>query len=160
MPDETLAPPQIMRRAIELALENARNGGGPFAAIIVREGRIVATGVNRVTQENDPTAHAEMVAIREACRALGAFQLEGCDVYTTCEPCPMCLGAMYWARPARVVYGATHEDAARAGFDDAMIYRELARPPEQRRMPMLQLLRPEAVEIFAVWEALEHRVPY
>src|SRR5580765_2942878 len=109
----------LMRRAIALALENVRSGrGGPFAALVAKDGRIIAEGANRVTATNDPTAHAEVVAIREACRTLGDFQLPGCDLYTTCEPCPMCLGAIYWARPARVFYACVAADAAAAGFDD------------------------------------------
>src|SRR4029077_18739341 len=116
---------EFMRRAIALALENIRAGGGPFASVIAKDGRIIAEGANRVTATNDPTAHAEVVAIREACRALKSFQLDDCDLYTTCEPCPMCLGAIYWARPTRVFYACTDADAASAGFDDAFIYEEL-----------------------------------
>jgi guanine deaminase len=113
----------FMQRAIALAIENVQKGrGGPFAALVVKDGKVIAEGTNRVTSENDPTAHAEIVAIREACRTLGGFQLPDCDLYTTCEPCPMCLGAIYWARPARILYGATAADAAAAGFDDAFIY--------------------------------------
>src|SRR5580704_12282594 len=122
-----------MRQAIELSLENGRSGkGGPFAAVIVKDGEILAEGTNLVTATSDPTAHAEVVAIREACRKLGAFQLSGCEIYTTCEPCPMCLGAIYWARPERVVYASTAADAATAGFDDAFIYEEIRRPPHGR----------------------------
>ncbi len=149
-----------MRRAIALALENVRTGGGPFAAVIVKDGRIVAEGVNRVTSSNDPTAHAEVVAIREACRALGDFQLAGCDLYTTCEPCPMCLGAIYWARPARVLYACSAADAAAAGFDDAFIYEELKRAHATRRIPMTQLLRDESLSIFSAWKNLENKTPY
>jgi guanine deaminase len=119
----------FMARAIELAIENARSGrGGPFAAIVVKDERIVGEGTNCVTASNDPTAHAEVVAIRAACAVLGSFQLDGCDFYTTCEPCPMCLGAIYWARPARVYFGSKAADAAAAGFDDAFIYEQLALP--------------------------------
>src|SRR6266852_7090819 len=119
----------FMAKAIELAVENVRSGrGGPFAAVIAKDGRVIATGTNRVTSSNEPTAHAEVVAIRAACAALGSFQLDGCDLYTTCEPCPMCLGAIYWARPARVFFGALAQDAARAGFDDHFIYEELQAP--------------------------------
>src|SRR5713226_3248893 len=135
----------FMQRAIALALENVRSGnGGPFAALIVKENRVIAEGTNRVTSTNDPTAHAEIVAIREACRVLADFQLTGCDLYTTCEPCPMCLGAIYWARTARVFYACLAADAAAAGFDDALIYEELKRPLAARRMPMEQLLRDES----------------
>ncbi len=124
---------EFMRRAIALGMENVRTGaGGPFAAVIVKDGQVVAEGVNRVTATNDPTAHAEVVAIRAACHKLGDFQLAGCDLYTTCEPCPMCLGAIYWARPARVFYACVAADAAAVGFDDAFIYEELDRWP---RMP-------------------------
>jgi guanine deaminase len=150
----------FMRRAIALALENVRSGGGPFAAVIVKDGRIVAEGANRVTSTNDPTAHAEVVAIREACRALGDFQLAGCDLYTTCEPCPMCLGAIYWARPARVFYAGTAADAAAAGFDDAFIYDELKGTHAARRIPMTQLLRDESLSIFSAWKKQDNKTPY
>jgi len=151
----------FMRRAIALALENVRSGGGgPFAALVVKDGSIIATGANSVTATNDPTAHAEIVAIRAACRILGAFQLAGCDLYSTCEPCPMCLGAIYWARPARVFYAGTAADAAEAGFDDAFIYAELQRPPESRRIPMIQLLRDESLAVFSVWKQQPNKTPY
>lgn len=151
---------EFMRRAIALALENIRAGGGPFAAVVAKNGRIIAEGANRVTATNDPTAHAEVVAIREACRSLGAFQLDGCDLYTTCEPCPMCLGAIYWARPSRVFYACTDADAASAGFDDAFIYEELKRPQESRRIPMSQLLRDESLPIFTAWKNQANKTPY
>ena len=150
----------FMRRAIALALENLRAGGGPFAAVIVKEGRIIAEGANRVTSTNDPTAHAEVEAIREACRVLADFQLTGCDLYTTCEPCPMCLGAIYWARPARVFFAATAADAAAAGFDDAFIYDELKIAPAQRRIPMAQLLRADSLALFSSWKRQENKTPY
>jgi tRNA(Arg) A34 adenosine deaminase TadA len=153
--------PEFMKRAIALALENVRSGsGGPFAALVVREGQIVAEGTNRVTLTSDPTAHAEMVAIREACRLLADFQLTGCDLYTTCEPCPMCLGAIYWARPGRVFYAATAADAAGAGFDDAFIYDELKIVPARRRIPMAQLLREDSLAIFLAWKQQENKTPY
>ena len=151
---------EFMRRAIALALENVRSGGGPFAAIIVRGDRVIAEGANRVTASNDPTAHAEVVAIREACRALNHFQLDGCDLYTTCEPCPMCLGAIYWARPARVFFAGTAADAAGAGFDDAFIYDELKRPGPDRRIPMHQLLREESQSSFSAWAAKPTKTQY
>jgi guanine deaminase len=152
---------EFMRRAIALALENIRSGsGGPFAAVIVKEDRIIAEGANRVTRTNDPTAHAEVVAIREACRVLADFQLHGCDLYTTCEPCPMCLGAIYWARPARAFYAATAADAAQAGFDDAFIYDELKIAPAARRIPMTQLLREDSLAIFTAWKQQENKTPY
>ena len=159
--EETLMMEEFMRRAIALAMENVRSGsGGPFAAVIVKDGRVVADGVNRVTATNDPTAHAEVVAIREACRKLGDFQLAGCDLYTTCEPCPMCLGAIYWARPARVFYACVAADAAAVGFDDAFIYEELNRAHAERRVPMQQLLREESLTIFALWQQQEKKTLY
>src|SRR2546427_8058190 len=151
----------FMQRAIALALENVRSGnGGPFAALIVKEKRVIAEGTNRVTSTNDPTAHAEVVAIREACRALADFQLTGCDLYTTCEPCPMCLGAIYWARPGRVFYAATAADAASAGFDDAFIYDELKKTAGLRQIPMSQLLREEALAVFTAWRDLTTKTRY
>ena len=152
--------PDFMKRAIALALENIRSGGGPFAAVIVKEGRVIAEGANRVTSSNDPTAHAEVVAIRQACRALGDFQLTGCDLYTTSEPCPMCLGAIYWARPARIFFAATAADAAAAGFDDAFIYDELKIAPAGRRIPTAQLLRDDSLAIFSAWKQQEDKTPY
>ncbi len=153
--------PDFMKRAIALALENVRSGsGGPFAAVIVKEGRIIAEGTNRVTLTNDPTAHAEVVAIREACRVLADFQLRACDLFTTCEPCPMCLGAIYWARPARIFYAATAADAADAGFDDAFIYDELKVAPGKRRILMTQLLRDDSLVIFSAWKQQEKKTPY
>jgi len=150
-----------MRRAIALALENVRSGtGGPFAAVIAKEGRIIAEGANLVTTSNDPTAHAEVVAIREACRVLGDFQLAGCDLYTTCEPCPMCLGAIDSAPPARVFFAATAADAATAGFDDAFIYDELKIAPAARRIPASQLLREDALAIFLAWKQQVNKRPY
>ena len=151
----------FMRRAIELALQNVRSAkGGPFAAIVVKGGDIVAEGTNLVTAANDPTAHAEVVAIREACRVLGDFRLTACDLYTTCEPCPMCLGAIYWARPARVFYACTAADAAAAGFDDAFIYEELKKSPSVRRIPMAQLQREESLAIFSAWKQQQNKKPY
>jgi guanine deaminase len=151
----------FMRRAIALAIENIRSAqGGPFGALVVKDGRILAEGANRVTSSNDPTAHAEVVAIREACRVLGDFQLPGCDLYTTCEPCPMCLGAIYWARPARVFYACLASDAAAAGFDDAFIYEELRRSLGARGLPMEQLLREESLAVFSLWNRQENKTPY
>jgi guanine deaminase len=150
----------FMRRAIALAVDNVRSGGGPFGAVVVKDGQVVAEGTNRVTADNDPTAHAEVVVIRAACRALGNFELGGCDLYTTCEPCPMCLGAIYWARPARVFYGGTAADAAAAGFDDAFIYDELKRGHQARRIPMLQLLRDESLATFGAWKQQEDKRRY
>ncbi|MCU0411763.1 MAG: nucleoside deaminase [Bacteroidetes bacterium] len=152
---------EMMRTAVALAVENVRRGeGGPFAAIVVKEGRILSRGTNRVTTANDPTAHAEVVAIREACRTLGSFQLEGCEIYTTCEPCPMCLGAIYWARADRVYFACTQADAAAAGFDDSFIYQEISIPPDQRRIPMIQHQRTEGLGVFEAWEKKEGKVRY
>ncbi len=150
----------FMRRAIALAHENIRAGGGPFAAVVVKDGLVVAEGVNQVTATNDPTAHAEVVAIRAACKTLATFQLTGCDLYTTCEPCPMCLGAIYWARPARVFYAGLAHDAATAGFDDAFIYDEIKLSHASRRIPMSGLLREEGIAIFDAWRAKTDKTPY
>jgi len=150
-----------MSKAIELSIENVRLGrGGPFAALVVKDGKIIAQGTNLVTSTNDPTAHAEMVAIREASRALGNFQLSGCEMYTTCEPCPMCLGAIYWARPAKVYFASTGKDAAAHGFDDAFILEELQRPLAGRRIPMVQLMREEALAAFRAWDEKADRIEY
>ncbi len=151
---------EFMQRAIALAHENIRVGGGPFAAVVVKDGRIVAQGANQVTATNDPTAHAEVVAIRAACKALGTFQLTGCDLYTSCEPCPMCLGAIYWARPARIFYAGTANDAAAGGFDDAFIYDELKLLHTARRIPMSQLLHEDGIGIFRAWMAKSDKTPY
>jgi guanine deaminase len=150
----------FMRQAIALALENIRNGGGPFAALVVKDGAVVASGANRVTSTNDPTAHAEIVAIRAACKKLNSFQLDHCEIYTTCEPCPMCLGAIYWARPARVFFAARASDAAAAGFDDAFIYDELQTPSGERRIPMTEKQRTEALVVFEEWLAKSDKTPY
>jgi guanine deaminase len=158
--DNPAANLEFMRRAIALALQNVRSGGGPFAAVVAKDNRIIAEGANRVTSTNDPTAHAEVVAIREACRALANFQLAGCDLYTTCEPCPMCLGAIYWARPSRVFFGGTAADAAAAGFDDAFIYDELKRAHAARQIPMTQLLRDESLAPFTAWKNLATKTKY
>jgi len=151
---------ELLRQAIEQAAENVRRGGGPFAALVAKDGAVIATGSNRVTAAHDPTAHAEIVAIREACRALGSFQLTGCDVYCSCEPCPMCLGALYWARPARIFYAATAADAAAAGFDDSFIYRELALPEAGRAIPMVHVADQSARQPFEEWAARPDKVRY
>lgn len=153
---------QHLREAITLAREGMDRGdGGPFGCVIVKDGQVVGRGNNRVTSTNDPTAHAEVVAIREACKTLGDFQLTGCTLYTSCEPCPMCLGAIYWARPDRVVFAATREDAADAGFDDQLIYDELPLPPERRRIPTeARVLRDEAQAVFKAWKDKEDKVSY
>ena len=149
-----------MRQAIEMAVANVRRDGGPFAALVVRDGIVIASGANQVTRANDPTAHAEIVAIREACRVLGDFQLTGCDLYTSCEPCPMCLGAIYWARPANVFYAATHDDAAKAGFDDSFIYREIAAPHAQRAIPMIWVAEESRTRPFEEWARKADRLRY
>ena len=143
---------QFMRQAIQLAVENIKNGGGPFGAVIVKDGKVIATGVNRVTANNDPTAHAEVSAIRAACEALGTFSLEGCDIYSSCEPCPMCLGAIYWAHLDHLYYGANKHDAAVAGFDDQFIYEELDLPSGNRRLKTTSLLEEEAKAPFTLWK--------
>jgi guanine deaminase len=151
----------FMRQAIELSIENVRSGrGGPFAALVVKDGEIISTGTNMVTTTCDPTAHAEVVAIRQACGKLGQFQLSGCEIYTSCEPCPMCLGAIYWARPNRVYFGNTASDAAAIGFDDSFIYHQLEVPLSERTIPMVQLLREEALAAFREWERTSDRIPY
>jgi tRNA(Arg) A34 adenosine deaminase TadA len=150
-----------MARVIALAVENVREGrGGPFAALVLRGDEVLAEGTNLVTSTSDPTAHAEIVAIRAACRKLGDFQLSGCDLFTSCEPCPMCMGAIYWARPARVWYAALREDAARFGFDDRFIYDELQVPRHLRAIPMSGLMREEALQAFVEWEAKPEKIRY
>ncbi len=153
-------PEDFMRLAIELSRKNVAEGGGPFAAVIVRSGEVIATGCNQVTRANDPTAHAEVVAIRNACAALDDFQLEGCELYTSCEPCPMCLGAIYWARPAKVYYANNKEDAAAIDFDDQFIYEELDKPTKKRKLPMIRLLADEAIEAFRDWQNKTDKVAY
>ena len=151
----------FMQLAIRLATENVRSGvGGPFGAVVVRNGEVVSTGVNRVTADNDPTAHAEVNAIREACRALGTFQLPGCVLYTSCEPCPMCLGAIYWVRLDSVYFGNTCHDAAEVGFDDHFIYEELAVPREKRKLSMVRLLPEHAIESFRAWQEHQSKIAY
>lgn len=142
-----------MLQAIELAKNGMLAGnGGPFGCVIVKDGKIIGQGSNMVLKTNDPTAHAEVVAIREACKNLKHFQLEGCEVYTSCEPCPMCLGAIFWARPARVFYACTKEDAADAGFDDEFIYQEIEITPEKRQIPMISLMREDSLKAFYLWK--------
>jgi guanine deaminase len=152
---------EFLREAIRLSIEKSQLGeGGPFGAVVVRNGQIVAQGWNRVVSTNDPTAHAEIVAIRDACSRLGTFSLAGCDIYTSCEPCPMCFAAIYWARLERIYYAATCEDATAAGFDDAPFYRQLGLPPSSRSIPMEQDLRSEACEAFRAWLLKADRTPY
>jgi len=154
-------PEAFMREAIRLAEEGVRaNRGGPFGCVVVRQGRIIARGANRVTSTNDPTAHAEVTAIRDACRELGTFQLDDCELYTSCEPCPMCLAAIYWARIPQVYYANTRADAAAIGFDDDFIYRQIALPPGRRAVKMHALLRDAAQATFATWASKSDKVPY
>ena len=150
-----------MQRAIALATENVLSGaGGPFGAVVVRNGQIIATGVNLVTSTNDPTAHAEIMAIRAACKELGDFRLAGCVVYTSCEPCPMCLAALYWSRCDAIFYGNSAADASAAGFDDSLLYAEVSRPIDQRRIPMKRLLANQAMESFNTWRARVDKIEY
>jgi guanine deaminase len=150
-----------MEEAIALSKENIRsNNGGPFAALIVKSHRIVSRGTNLVTSANDPTAHAEIVAIREACRLSESFRLEGCEIFTTCEPCPMCLGAIYWARLDRIYYANSRADAARIGFDDELLYREISLPSTHRTIPSIRLLEKEALTVFKDWEQKENKIKY
>jgi tRNA(Arg) A34 adenosine deaminase TadA len=152
---------EFMREAIKLAEDGMRSGrGGPFGCVVVRRGEIVGRGSNRVTSTNDPTAHAEVVAIREACAALKTFQLSDCELYTSCEPCPMCLAAVYWARIPQVFYGNTRGDAAAVGFDDDFIYQQVPLPPEQRSIKMELLLREEAQGAFVEWAAKTNKIAY
>ena len=155
-PDET-----YMRLAIRLAQKSIdENLGGPFGCVIVKDGRIVGEGFNQVTATNDPTAHAEVVAIRNACQNLGSFQLDGCSVYTSCEPCPMCLGAIYWARPSEILMAANRDDAAAAGFDDEMFYSEFFKPNEQRHLKLRTILRTESQKVFQSWVKKIDKVEY
>ena len=149
-----------MQEAINAAFEGMRQKGGPFGAVVVKNGKIVGKGSNCVTETNDPTAHAEIVAIRDACKNLGSFQLEGCEIYTSCEPCPMCLGAIYWARPDKVFYACDKDDAADSGFDDAFIYKELELPASERKVPFVQMSREEALSVFAEWNEKEDKTEY
>ena len=150
-----------MLRAIKLSIENVQTGrGGPFGALVVKDGEIVAEGSNSVTFINDPTAHAEVLAIRAACKKLGTFDLKGCEMYTSCEPCPMCLGAIYWARLDRVYFGNSAGDAQKIGFDDSFIYRQIEQPHAQRTIPMIQVMRDEAWEGFRAWDEKPDKTPY
>ena len=150
----------FMRKAIELSIENVKNSGGPFGAVIVKDDEVIATGVNRVTANHDPTAHAEVSAIRAACEKLGTFDLEGCEIYTSCEPCPMCLGAIYWAHLDKIYYGNNKTDAARIGFDDSFIYDELALERKDRKKVMEEMLPEEAKAAFRAWEEKTDKTEY
>ncbi|MBQ0080168.1 MAG: nucleoside deaminase [Alistipes sp.] len=149
-----------MQQAIELSAANVENGGGPFGAVIVRDGVVVATGVNRVTANNDPTAHAEVSAIRSACQKLGTFNLSGCVIYTSCEPCPMCLSAIYWARLEKIYFANTKEDAKAIDFADSFIYDEIAKPYSQRKVPFLNMMREDAYKVFESWIEKADKIKY
>jgi tRNA(Arg) A34 adenosine deaminase TadA len=151
----------FMARAIQLSVDNVRTGrGGPFGTVIVKEGIVVAEAANQVTAANDPTAHAEVLAIRQACQRFRCFELRGCDLYTSCEPCPMCLGAIYWARIDKVYFGNLAADAAKIGFDDSAIYAEITQPPAQREIPMIQMMREEALAAFRAWVQYPGKIRY
>jgi guanine deaminase len=151
----------FMQRAIVLALENVQSGrGGPFGALVVKNGDVIAEATNSVTSTNDPTAHAEMVAIRQACKKLAVFHLAGCEIYASCEPCPMCLGAIYWARLDRIFFAGTAADAAKAGFDDSFILQEMSKPQVQRKIPMVHLMRDEALRPFRAWQQGPDKISY
>jgi len=160
IPESTIHE-KFIRMVLEMAGENALSlTGGPFAAIVVRNGKVVGQGTNKVTSTNDPTAHAEVMAIRDACQNLGTFQLDGCDLYTSCEPCPMCLGAIYWARPARVFFAATQKEASAAGFDDSFIYQQIPLPYEQRSIPFINLKHHDFNKPFELWEVNDKKTEY
>ncbi|MBD1262801.1 nucleoside deaminase [Maribacter polysiphoniae] len=152
---------KFMQEAVNAALKGMQNNeGGPFGCVVVKDGKIIGRGNNRVTSTNDPTAHAEVMAIRDACKNLDSFQLEGCEIYTSCEPCPMCLGAIYWARPDKVYYGSNQADAANIGFDDAFIYKEIPLPYTERSIPFEQLVPEIAITPFQEWEKKEDKTEY
>jgi len=151
---------KFMRKAIALSIENIKNGGGPFGAVIVKDGKIIATGVNRVTSNVDPTAHAEVNAIRKASKKLGTYDLAGCEIYTSCEPCPMCLGAVYWAHLDKIYYGNTKTDAKEIGFDDSFIYDEIDLKPENRNIKTTQLLHDESIKAFEEWATTDSKIKY
>ena len=159
--DQELMSNIFMARAIQLSIDGVQSGlGGPFGAVIVRDGKIVAEGMNQVTSTNDPTAHAEILAIRQACEKLGVFELKDCELYTSCEPCPMCLGAIYWARLARIYFANTAQDAASIGFDDSFIYGQLKQSPSLRSIPTIQMMREEALTGFRAWTEKLDKIPY
>ena len=149
-----------MRKAIEISIENINKGGGPFGCVIVKDNQIVAEGSNKVTTTNDPTAHGEIVAIREACKKLNDFNLNGCELYSTCEPCPMCLSAIYWARINKIYYANTREDAQKIDFDDSLIYSEFKKTIKERKIPMVQMMRSEALKAFELWDRKTDKVKY
>ena len=151
---------EFMKRAIELSIKSVNNGGGPFGSVIVKGDKIIAEGSNKVTSNNDPTAHGEIVAIREACKKLNNFSLNGCELYSTCEPCPMCLSAIYWARIDKIYYANTREDARKIDFDDSLIYTELQKNIDKRKIPMIQIMRNEALKAFELWDKKTDKVKY
>ena len=151
---------EFMKRAIELSLESVNKGGGPFGCVIVKDEKIVSEGSNRVTSSKDPTAHGEIVAIREACKKLNNFSLNQCELYSTCEPCPMCLSAIYWARIKKIYYGNTREDARKIDFDDSLIYTELQKNIDKRKIPMIQIMRNEALKAFELWDKKKDKIKY
>ena len=149
-----------MKRAIELSIESVNKGGGPFGSVITKDNKIISEGYNRVTTNNDPTAHGEIVAIREACRILNVFSLKGCELYSTCEPCPMCLSAIYWARIDKIFYANTRDDAQKIDFNDSLIYSELLKNVKKRKIPMVQMMRDEALKAFELWDKKTDKVKY
>ncbi len=151
---------EFMKRAIELSIQNINKGGGPFACVIVRDNNIVGEGSNKVTSTNDPTAHGEVVAIREACKKLNNFSLKGCELYSTCEPCPMCLSAIYWARIDKIYYANTREDAGKIDFDDSLIYSEFEKKINERKIPMIQMMREDALKAFELWSKKIDKIKY
>ncbi len=151
---------EFMKKAIELSIKSVNNGGGPFGSVIVKGDKIIAEGSNKVTSNNDPTAHGEIVAIREACKKLNNFSLNGCELYSTCEPCPMCLSAIYWARIDKIYYANTREDARKIDFDDSLIYTELQKNIDKRKIPMIQMMRNEALKAFEMWDKKTDKVKY
>jgi len=151
---------QFMKRAIELSVESVNNGGGPFGSVIVKDNKIIAEGYNKVTSNNDPTAHGEIVAIREACKKLNNFSLNQCELYSTCEPCPMCLSAIYWARIDKIYYANTRDDARKIDFDDSLIYTELQKNIDKRKISMIQIMRNEALKAFELWDRKKDKVKY
>ena len=151
---------EFMKKAIELSIKSVNNGGGPFGSVIVKGDKIIAEGSNKVTSNNDPTAHGEIVAIREACKKLNNFSINGCELYSTCEPCPMCLSAIYWARIDKIYYANTREDARKIDFDDSLIYTELQKNIDKRKIPMIQMMRNEALKAFEMWDKKTDKVKY
>ena len=150
----------FMQKAIELSIKNIRNNGGPFGCVIVKNNKIISEGVNGVTQNNDPTAHAEIVAIRNACKKLNTFDLSGCELYTSCEPCPMCLSAIYWSHVDNIFYANTRDDAKNIDFDDSFIYSEISKKNEDRKIPIKQMLRKEALKAFELWSKKTDKIKY